>query len=63
MNVEKKYAKLLALSVLYEKDEPIRMEQVKKITCCPKDVDALLHEILNTDFKNWIKSVAPLFKG
>ena len=65
MNAEQKYAKLLALSVLYEKNESTRTEQVKRITCCSKDVDILLTEmgeILNKDFKDWIRSVAHLFK-
>jgi len=62
MKADEKYAKLLALSVLYEKKEPERTERVKRITCCPKDVNVLLNYINDNDFKNWVKSVAHMLK-
>lgn len=62
MKSDEKYAKLLALSVLYEKQEPERTERVKRITCCPKDVNVLLGHINDVDFKNWVRSVAHILK-
>jgi hypothetical protein len=63
MKTDEKYAKLLALLVLYEKNEPERMEQVQRITCHPQDVSTLLDVIGDEDFRNWVKSVAHLFKS
>ncbi len=62
MSSDEKYAKLLALSVLYEKNETERMTQVQRITCCPEDVSMLLKHIRDEGFKNWVESVAHLFK-
>ncbi len=62
MNSDEKYAKLLALTVLYEKGEPDRTMQAQRITCRPGDVDVLLREITDKGFKDWVSSVARLFK-
>ena len=63
MNTDEKCAKLLALSVLYENKETERVQQVQKITCSPKDFETLLNNIVDEDFKRWVKSVAHLFKS
>ncbi|MDR1154469.1 MAG: hypothetical protein LBL04_07140 [Bacteroidales bacterium] len=63
MSPDEKYAKLLALSVLYEKTEPERMTQVQKITCHPEELDILLDDISDEGFKDWVRSVAHLFKS
>jgi spore coat protein CotH len=60
---DEKYAKLLALSVLYEKTEPERMIQVQRITCHPEDFDLLLDDVRDEGFKDWVRSVAHLFKS
>ncbi len=62
MSSDEKYAKLLALAILYEKNEPERMMQVQRITCYPKDIGILLDNIIDDGFKNWVRSVAHLFK-
>lgn len=56
------FAKLLALSVLYEKDEKTRMMQVQNITCQPQDLQQILNEISDEEFKEWVQSVSHLFK-
>ncbi|MDR2036446.1 MAG: hypothetical protein LBQ60_00835 [Bacteroidales bacterium] len=63
MSTDEKYAKLLALSVLYEKKEPLRSAQVQRITCSPGDVGAILKEIEDNHFREWVKSVSHLFKS
>ncbi len=62
MNANEKYAKLLALSVLYEKEEQARMTQVQNITCRPTDVQEILNDIIDTGFRDWVVSVSHLFK-
>ncbi len=63
MNADEKYAKLLALSVLYEKDEQSRDNQVRRIYCNPTDVPELLDAICHNDFREWVASVTHLFRS
>ncbi len=62
MKTDEKYAKLLALSVLYGKDNQIRNEQVKLIYCQPEDIPNLLKAIKDNGFKQWVASVSHLFR-
>ena len=59
MNANEKYSKLLALSVLYEKGEPYRTQQVQNVTCCSKDLDVLLRYIEDDNLKSWVMSISP----
>ncbi len=63
MKTDEKYAKLLALSVLYEKDEQTRDEQVRRIYCRPADIPELLKAITNDEFRQWVASVTHLFRS
>lgn len=63
MNTDEKYAKLLALSVLYEKDEQTRNDQVRRIYCRPADIPELLNAITNDEFRQWVTSVTHLFRS
>ncbi len=63
MNPDEKHAKLLALSVLYEKDEQVRNSLVQRIYCNPTDVPDLLDAIRNDEFKQWVTSVTHLFRS
>ncbi|MDR2040179.1 MAG: hypothetical protein LBQ60_19835 [Bacteroidales bacterium] len=62
MTKEEKYAKVLALSIIYEKEEGCRMPFVERIACHENEVEEILNAVHDKDFKNWIKSVAPYFK-
>lgn len=62
MTPDEKYAKLLALSVLYEKGEQNRDDQIRRIYCRPADLTELLEAINHEDFKQWVISVAHLFQ-
>ncbi len=62
MKTDEKYAKLLALSVIYEKEEPIRNEQVRHVYCRPEDIPELLKSITDADFRQWVASVSRLFR-
>jgi hypothetical protein len=62
MNTNEMYAKLIALSVLYEKDEQTRQMQVQNIMCDPNEIKILLNEISDEGFRNWVQSVSHLFK-
>ena len=63
MSSEEKFAKLLALSILYQKNEIGWTEQVQRITCSRKDVDEILEFINDDEFKGWVRSVSHLFKS
>lgn len=63
MNSNEKQAKLIALAVLYSKDEESRNEQVQRISCRPREVKQLLSEISDEEFRQWVQSVAHLFKS
>ncbi|MDR1172486.1 MAG: hypothetical protein LBL24_08545 [Bacteroidales bacterium] len=57
MNKEEKYAKLLALSVIYEKDERSRQPFLERIACRSEDFPELLRGIHHDGFREWVKSV------
>ncbi len=63
MKSNEKYAKLLALSVLYGKDEQTRNDQLRRIYCHPTDIPELLKAITNDEFKQWVASVSHLFRS
>ncbi len=57
MSEDEKYAKLLALSVIYEKDEQVRQSFLERVICRPEDFPELLYEIHHEEFREWVKSV------
>ncbi len=63
MSSFEKYAKLLALAVLYEKEEQSRLLQVQNIVCRPEDVSAIVGEISDSGFRDWVLSVSHLFRS
>ena len=62
MTQDEKYAKLLALSIIYEKEEEYRIPYIENISCNPEDSIELLKEIHDPEFKSWVKSIMHLFK-
>jgi seryl-tRNA synthetase len=63
VNQEKVEAKLLALSLVYEKEESCRQQLLQRISYTPEEMEAVL-EILSGDpeFRDWVKSVIPLMQ-
>ncbi len=57
MNKDKIAAKLVALSAIYEKDEDLRQPFVERLTFQPGELNAILKEVVNPDFKNWIITI------
>ncbi len=57
MSEDEKYAKLLALSIIYEKDEHVRKPFLERIVCQPKDFSKLLYEINHEEFREWMVSI------
>ncbi len=57
MSKDAKYAKLLALSVIYEKDKCTRQPFLERIVCTPKDFGGLLCEIHEQEFREWVESI------
>jgi hypothetical protein len=62
MTKEEKYAKILALSIIYEKDEGCRLPFVERISCRRNEVDEIVSDIYDEDFRNWVISIAHLFR-
>ncbi len=60
MNTEEREAKILTLSMIYEKDEPVRWPFLEKISCLPDELAELLRDIYYRDFREWVVSVAPV---
>ncbi len=60
MSAEEREVKLLTLSMIYEKDEPVRWPFLEKISWLPDELTELLHDIYYRDFREWVVSVAPV---
>lgn len=62
MTKDEKYAKIIALSIIYEKDEGCRIPFIERVSCRHGEVDEILGDIHDEDFKNWVISIAHLFR-
>ena len=60
INQDRAYAKLLALSVIYEKEESCRNEFLEKISYRPKEITVMLDSVPDCDFRRWVQSVIPV---
>lgn len=60
MSEDEKYAKLLALSIIYEKDEGCRMPFVERLSCRPKDIGIIMQDVIDPEFREWIISILPV---
>lgn len=56
------YAKLIALSIIYEKDESLRLPYLERITCRSGELEAVLNEVTDIHFRDWIVSVSPIIR-
>ncbi len=64
MTSDEKYAKLLALSIIYNnKTEQDRISQVQRVSCRPEEIPVILNEVYDENFKQWVCSVSHLFKN
>jgi len=63
VNPESIEAKLLAFSLIYEKEESCRQQFLERIFYTPEEMEAVL-EILSDDpeYHDWVKSVIPLMQ-
>ncbi len=57
MSEDEKYAKLLALSIIYEKDASVRQPFLERVVCRPEDFPELLYEIQHQEFREWMESI------
>ena len=62
VNKERLYAKLLALSIIYEKGESCRKEFLEKITYTRVEINAVLDEVSDFEFRSWIETVIPVMQ-
>ena len=62
INRENVYAKILALSIIYEKEESRRRMFLEKITYTPGEMKAVINTVCDDDkFRRWIESVVEAF--
>jgi hypothetical protein len=56
LNLDNVYAKLLALSIIYEKEENCRQIFLEKISYTHREIKAMMKVVSDTEFRNWIVS-------
>jgi hypothetical protein len=60
VNQEKVEAKLLALSLIYEKEESGRQQLLQRISYTPEEIAAMTDSVSDDpEFRDWIQSVIP----
>ena len=62
INQDKVYAKLLALSVIYEKKESCRQAFLKRISYSIEEISAVLKNIYDPDFRSWVEAAIPVMQ-
>ncbi|MDR2037018.1 MAG: hypothetical protein LBQ60_03760 [Bacteroidales bacterium] len=55
-------AKIIALLVIYGKDENLRQPFVERLTFRPNEVEAVLKAVKEPSFREWIQTIAPMTK-
>ena len=59
---DKIYAKLIALSMVYEKEESSRRVFLERISYSPKEITAVIDVCDDFEFRNWIQSAIPMMQ-
>ena len=59
MKRDRLYAKLIALSIIYEKSEDCRELFVEKLKFRKGEYQEILKEITNPQFRQWVESIKP----
>jgi len=62
LNKDKVYAKLLALSIIYSKEESCRQTFLKRISYSPREITAVMKSICDPDFHNWVEAAIPVMQ-
>ncbi len=56
------YAKLIALSTIYEKEENSRQPFLERISYGRSEMKAVMAEVTDPAFRTWIESVIPVMQ-
>ena len=62
MEKDRLYAKLIALSIIYEKNEDCRKTFVEKLTFRKGEHQEVLNEIIDPQFRQWVESIKTVIK-
>ena len=62
MEKDRLYAKLIALSIIYEKSEESRKAFVEKLKFREGEYQEILNEIDDLQFKQWVESIKSQLK-
>ena len=62
INQDKVYAKLLALSIIYEKDKSCQQSFLQRISYSNNEITIVMESVCDSVFRNWIKSSIPLMQ-
>jgi hypothetical protein len=58
LNVDNVYAKIIALSMIYEKKESCRQPFLERISYSDSEMKIVMDSVYDADFRNWIASSA-----
>ena len=61
-NMETVCAKILALSIIYEKEESCRRVFLEKMKYTQKEINAIIKAVPDSKFRNWIESAIPVMQ-
>ncbi len=62
VNQDKVYAKLIALSIIYAKEESCRQKFLERVSYSPVEMTAVMDKVCDPVFRNWIESAIPVMQ-
>jgi hypothetical protein len=62
INRDRVCAKLLALSIIYEKEEGVRQVFLKRMSYSPEEMKAVMDEVCDFGFRSWIETAIPMMQ-
>jgi len=62
INQDKVFAKLLALSIIYSKEESYRQAFLTRISYSPNEMTAVINRIYDPDFRSWVEDAIPIMQ-
>ncbi len=62
VNQDNVYAKLIALSIIYAKEEGCRKEFLERISYSPIEMTAVMDKVCDAGFRSWIESAIPVMQ-
>jgi hypothetical protein len=60
INIESVYAKILALSIIYEKEEGCRRVFLERISYTGNEMKVVMETVSDFEFRNWIEKSIPV---